>query len=85
LPTGEIINYGCKTLKNVAGYDLISLILGSYGRYGIITKILLRFFSNDNFYYEIEKSDKLRVKNKTFSDSISVELKRNIDPNMILV
>ena len=42
LPTGEIINTGGKVVKNVVGYDLTHLLVGSEGTLGIITKIILR-------------------------------------------
>ena len=42
LPTGEIINAGGKVLKNVSGYNLTQLIIGSEGTLGIITKIIFR-------------------------------------------
>ncbi len=42
LPTGEIIKLGGKLLKNVVGYDLISLIIGCEGTLAIITKIILK-------------------------------------------
>lgn len=45
LPSGDIISFGGKTLKNVAGYDLISLITGSEGTLAIITKITLRILA----------------------------------------
>jgi glycolate oxidase len=41
-PTGEILNYGGKILKNSAGYQIINLIIGSEGTLGIITKIFLK-------------------------------------------
>ena len=42
LPTGEIIQLGGKRLKDVTGYDLIHLLVGSEGTLGIFTKIILR-------------------------------------------
>lgn len=42
LPTGEIINLGSKTLKSVTGYNLTSLIVGSEGTLGIITRATLK-------------------------------------------
>ncbi len=42
LPSGEIIETGGKTVKNVVGYDLTQLLVGSEGTLAIITKIILR-------------------------------------------
>ena len=42
LPTGEIIRTGGKAVKNVVGYDLTHLIVGSEGTLGIITQVILR-------------------------------------------
>jgi len=42
LPTGEIIETGGKVVKNVVGYDLTHLLVGSEGTLAVITKIILR-------------------------------------------
>jgi glycolate oxidase len=42
LPTGEIIETGSKAVKNVVGYDLTQLLVGSEGTLAIITRITLR-------------------------------------------
>jgi len=42
LPTGEIIRTGGKSVKNVVGYDLTHLIVGSEGTLAIVTQIILR-------------------------------------------
>ncbi|MEW5816209.1 MAG: FAD-linked oxidase C-terminal domain-containing protein [Spirochaetota bacterium] len=42
LPSGEVINLGGKIVKNVTGYNLIQLIIGSEGTLAIVTKILLK-------------------------------------------
>lgn len=41
-PTGDIIKTGGETLKNVVGYDLTRLFVGSEGTLGIITKIIIK-------------------------------------------
>ena len=41
-PEGEIINTGAGVLKNVSGYNLTQLIVGSEGTLGIITKIIFK-------------------------------------------
>jgi glycolate oxidase len=42
LPNGEILWTGNKCVKDVAGYSLKDLFIGSEGTLGVITKILLR-------------------------------------------
>jgi glycolate oxidase len=44
LPTSETLNLGGKLLKDVAGYNLMHLIIGSQGTLGIITKVILRLY-----------------------------------------
>ncbi|MGE0591301.1 MAG: FAD-binding oxidoreductase [Vicinamibacterales bacterium] len=42
LPTGEIVRTGSKAVKNVVGYDLTQLLIGSEGTLAIVTRITLR-------------------------------------------
>jgi len=37
LPTGEIVNLGGRTLKNVVGYDLLHIFISSEGTLGVVT------------------------------------------------
>ncbi|MFC0469783.1 FAD-binding oxidoreductase [Halalkalibacter kiskunsagensis] len=41
-PKGEIVRTGGKTVKNVTGYDLTRLIVGSEGTLAIVTEVTLR-------------------------------------------
>jgi glycolate oxidase len=45
LPSGEIINTGGKLLKNVTGYNLTQLLIGSEGTLGIVTKLTIKLIS----------------------------------------
>jgi glycolate dehydrogenase FAD-linked subunit len=42
LPTGEILNTGGKSVKDVAGYNLKDVLIGSEGTLGVFTKLLLK-------------------------------------------
>ena len=42
LPTGEVLRTGGKVVKNVVGYDLTQLLVGSEGTLAIVTQIILR-------------------------------------------
>ena len=42
LPSGEIVNLGGKLVKDVTGYNLVQLLVGSEGTLAIVTKIILR-------------------------------------------
>jgi len=42
LPTGEVVRTGGKTVKNVVGYDLTHLLVGSEGTLAIVTKVIVR-------------------------------------------
>jgi len=41
---GQIAKAGGRVVKNVAGYDLMKLLTGSYGTLGIVTQVTLRVY-----------------------------------------
>ncbi len=41
-PTGEIVQLGGKLIKDVTGYNMVQLMVGSEGTLGIFTKIILK-------------------------------------------
>jgi glycolate oxidase FAD binding subunit len=45
LPSGEIAHFGGKVVKNVAGYDMSKLFLGSLGALAIIVESTFRLFA----------------------------------------
>jgi len=42
LSNGEVVELGGKVVKNVAGYDLPRLLLGSWGTFGVILEVTLK-------------------------------------------
>jgi glycolate oxidase FAD binding subunit len=46
---GQEVKAGGKVVKNVAGYDLMKLLTGSYGNLGVITSVTFRLFPVPEF------------------------------------
>ncbi|MCL2833330.1 MAG: FAD-binding protein [Treponema sp.] len=76
-PLGDIVELGGKIAKDVTGYDLKSLIIGSEGTLGIVTKAIIRLIG-----YPTAKSDILCLF-KTPEDAIGLVpriLSRGVTP-----
>lgn len=41
-PTGEVLHFGGKRLKDVTGYNMLQLIVGSEGTLGLFTRLVIR-------------------------------------------
>ena len=65
-PLGEIVELGGKLAKDVSGYDLKSVIIGSEGTLGIVTKAIIRLIG-----YPTSQADLLALF-KTPKDAIDV-------------
>jgi glycolate oxidase len=50
LPTGEILRTGGKSVKDVAGYNLKDVLIGSEGTLGVFTRILLKIIPQPQTY-----------------------------------
>lgn len=49
LANGEVVKFGGKSIKNVAGYDLPKLIAGSEGTLGVMTQILVKLIAKPEY------------------------------------
>ena len=76
-PRGEIVQLGGKRVKDVTGYNLIQLMIGSEGTLGIFTKITLRLMPL------VKASADLLVLFKTPRDAIDVVPKIMISSGII--
>jgi glycolate oxidase FAD binding subunit len=47
LSDGRFVKSGSKVVKNVSGYDLNKLLIGSYGTLGLLTRVTIRLRPND--------------------------------------
>ena len=65
LPTGEIMQFGSKVVKNSSGYDLKDLIIGSEGTLAVVTEATLKIIPKPEYAISI------LVPFKSMKDAIS--------------
>ena len=53
LPTGEIMRFGSKVVKNSSGYDLKDLIIGSEGTLAVVTEATLKIIPKPEYAISI--------------------------------
>ena len=53
LPDGRVLNLGGKLLKDVTGYNLIPLMVGSEGTLGVFTKIILKVIPRPRYQHDL--------------------------------
>lgn len=53
LPSGEIVHLGGKRVKDVTGYNLIQLLIGSEGTLAVVTKIILRLLPRPRYQVDL--------------------------------
>jgi glycolate oxidase len=79
-PTGEVIRTGSKAVKNVVGYDLTQLLVGSEGTLAIITKITLRLIPKPPAHATLAASF---ADVRTASAAVSELIRRRVVPAAI--
>ncbi len=68
---------GGKTLKNVAGYDVVKLFIGSMGAYGIILNATIKLDSK-NYFKDIKIDETVDFeKNPDFSEAMPGAISRD--------
>jgi glycolate oxidase len=79
-PQGDVVQLGGKLVKDVSGYDLKSLVIGSEGTLGIVTKAFIKLIG-----YPTAKSDLLALFKtpKEAIDLVPVVLSKGIAPTSI--
>lgn len=76
--SGELLNFGGQVLKNVAGYDVSRLLVGSKGQLAMITKISLKVLPAI-YIGEVSKPVKIAEKSD-LHQQIEQKLKAVFDP-----
>ena len=81
---GELLNFGGQVMKNVAGYDVSKLLVGSMGRLALVTQISLKILPE-----KIAKKYQLRPlpKQKVSEINLNFEskLKKVFDPYGVFI
>ena len=81
---GELLNFGGQVMKNVAGYDVSKLLVGSMGRLALVTQISLKILPQ-----RIVKQFQLKQLQKHKASELSLnfesKLKKVFDPYEIFI
>ncbi len=78
---GEALNFGGQVMKNVAGYDVARLLVGSKGKLAVITQISFKVLPST---YVGELSAPIKISNNpVLRDEIEQRLKSVFDPKGI--
>ncbi|OIP75564.1 MAG: hypothetical protein AUK48_07340 [Oscillatoriales cyanobacterium CG2_30_44_21] len=70
---GEVVKAGGRVVKNVAGYDLMKLLTGSYGTLGLVSKITFRLYPLPEFTQIVVisgQSDAIAIAQQQISTSV---------------
>jgi len=81
---GDLLNFGGQVMKNVAGYDVSKLLVGSMGRLALVTQISLKILPQ-----RIAKQFQLKPPTKHKASELSLnfesKLKKVFDPYEVFV
>ena len=78
---GELLNFGGQVMKNVAGYDVSRLLVGSAGRLAVVTQISFKVWPS-HYVKELIKPEK-KSNNSKLRAQIEKKLKQVFDPKGI--
>lgn len=83
LYNGDLIRYGSKAIKDVSGYNIVRLILGSMGAFAFILSATLKIKSSKN--NACDKIEKFEIKtDNIFYDETILQIKKAFDPENYL-
>jgi len=76
---GELLNFGGQVMKNVAGYDVSRLLVGSMGRLAIVTQISLKILPK-KIAVQFQNQPSLKKTKPTLGLHFEQKLKKVFDP-----
>jgi len=80
---GEKVHFGSRSIKDVAGYEVIGCLLGGGGRYGMITEVTLRLIPG-RAGRETGPGNPVKTEENKPLERITAEIQKVFDPAGIL-
>ena len=81
---GDILNFGGQVMKNVAGYDVSRLLVGSMGKVALITQVSLKVLPK-TYVDKMTLSKKPKLTTSQLHKDIENKLKEVFDPRRIFI
>jgi len=81
---GDLLNFGGQVMKNVAGYDVSRLLVGSKGKLAVITQISFKVFPL-KAVQEPKYKQTIKNNDSTTRDEIEKKLKEVFDPYGVFI
>ena len=81
---GELLNFGGQVMKNVAGYDVSRLLVGSMGKLAVITQISFKVFP-EKLAQERKNNQIMKINDSPLRKEIEKGLKDVFDPYGVFV
>ena len=81
---GDLLNFGGQVMKNVAGYDVSRLLVGSMGKLAVITQISFKVFPK-KMVQEKRNSSEKKNDHSSLRQEIEKKLKDVFDPYGVFV
>jgi len=82
---GRILNFGGQVMKNVAGYDVARLLVGSRGKLAVICEISFRALPRTYINNEKQRSSLIQKKHASLITGFEHGLKTIFDPNAVFI
>lgn len=81
---GRLLTFGGQTMKNVAGYDIARLLVGSKGKLAVICEISFKVFPT-TYLSQLEQRHVDKPSPSSYRSHIEQGLKQVFDPNTIFL
>ena len=81
---GDLLNFGGQVMKNVAGYDVSRLLVGSMGKLAVITQISFKVFP-EKLAQERKNNQTKKINDSPLRNELEKRLKDVFDPYGVFV